>query len=217
MIVTSQSAQRIPLIIKVIYTLYMMVLVPVYWQTYGPTNFLYFCDIALFLTLVALWRESALLVSAAAVGIVLPQALWAIDFLATGLGVPLSGMTAYMYDDALPFYARFLSFFHFWLPFFLLWLLKRTGYDARGLPLWTVIALLALYICYFFMPAPPAPPDNAALPVNINYVYGLSDQAPQTWMPGVVWFLLLQLMLVFLIFLPSHYLFKRLYRAADGR
>ena len=107
-------ASRIPLTVKVVYTLYMVILVPVYWRTYGPTNFLYFCDIALFMTWLALWTESALLVSAAAVGIVLPQVLWAVDFVATGFGMPLSGMTAYMYDAALPLYARCLSFFHFW-------------------------------------------------------------------------------------------------------
>ncbi len=207
-------ASRIPLTVKVVYTLYMVILVPVYWRTYGPTNFLYFCDIALFMTWLALWTESALLVSAAAVGIVLPQVLWAVDFVATGFGMPLSGMTAYMYDAALPLYARFLSFFHFWLPFFLLWLLKRTGYDSRGLPLWTAIALGVLYLCYFYMPAPPPPSDNPALPVNINYVYGFSDQAAQTWMPPLAWFILLQLGLVGLIFLPSHWLFKRLYHAA---
>lgn len=207
---------RIPLLIKIVYTLYMAVLVPVYLHTYGPTNFLYFCDIALFMTWAALWTESALLVSAAAVGIVLPQALWAVDFIATGFGWPLSGMTDYMYDDALPLYARFLSFFHFWLPFFLLWLLKRTGYDPRGLPLWTVIALIVLYICYFFMPAPPPSVDNPALPVNINYVYGFSDAAAQTWVPPWFWFVGLQLGLVLLIFLPSHWVLKRFYHAASA-
>lgn len=205
---------RIPFLIKCLYTVYMVVLIPVYWKTYGPTNFLYFCDIALIMTWVALWRESALLVSAAAVGIVMPQALWAIDFVATGIGWPLSGMTGYMYDNALPLYARFLSFFHFWLPFFLLWLLRRTGYDGRGLPLWTGIALLAVYVSYFFLPGPPAPTDNPGLPVNVNYVYGFSDQAAQAWMPPLAWFFLLQGMLVFLIFIPSHWLLKRIYAAA---
>lgn len=81
-----------------------------------------------------------------------------------------------MYDDALPVHARFLSFFHFWLPFFLLWLLRHTGYDPKGLPLWTVIALVAVYICYFFLPAPPAPANNPGLPVNVNYVFGLVRQ-----------------------------------------
>ena len=209
-----KPVSRIPFLVKYLYTAYMAVLIPVYWKTYGPTNFLYFCDIALIMTLFALWLESALLVSAAAVGIVLPQALWAIDFIATGIGWPLSGMTGYMYDDALPVHARFLSFFHFWLPFFLLWLLRRTGYDPKGLPLWTVIALVAVYICYFFLPAPPAPANNPGLPVNVNYVFGFSDQAAQTWMPPLVWFFLLQAMLVGLIFLPSHWLLKRLYHPA---
>lgn len=208
------SSGRIPLLVKLLYTLFVVVLVPVYLRTYGPTNFLYFCDIALFMTLAALWLESALLVSAAAVGIVLPQALWAVDFIATSLGWPLLGLTAYMYDDALPLYARFLSFFHFWLPFFLLWLLKRTGYDALGLPLWTVIALVALYICYFWMPAPPPPADNPALPVNINYVYGFNDQAAQTWMPAWMWFAGLQTGLVFLILWPTHAILKRFYHPA---
>ena len=209
-----KPVSRIPFLVKCLYTAYMAVLIPVYWKTYGPTNFLYFCDIALIMTLFALWLESALLVSAAAVGIVLPQALWAIDFIATGIGWPLSGMTGYMYDDALPVHARFLSFFHFWLPFFLLWLLRRTGYDPKGLPLWTVIALVSVYICYFFLPAPPAPANNPGLPVNVNYVFGFSDQAAQTWMPPLVWFFLLQAMLVGLIFLPSHWLLKRLYHPA---
>ena len=209
-----KQESRIPLWVKCLYTVYMAVLIPVYWKTYGPTNFLYFCDIALIMTLVALWLDSALLVSAAAVGIVLPQALWAIDFIATGIGWPLSGMTGYMYDDALPLYARFLSFFHFWLPFFLLWLLHRTGYDPKGFPLWTGIALAALYICYFFLPAPPAPANNPGLPVNVNYVYGFSDQAAQTWMPPLVWFVLLQVLLICLIFFPSHCLLKRFYKAA---
>ena len=209
-----KPVSRIPFLVKCLYTAYMAVLIPVYWKTYGPTNFLYFCDIALIMTLFALWLESSLLVSAAAVGIVLPQALWAIDFIATGIGWPLSGMTGYMYDDALPVHARFLSFFHFWLPFFLLWLLRRTGYDPKGLPLWTVIALVAVYICYFFLPAPPAPANNPGLPVNVNYVFGFSDQAAQTWMPPLVWFFLLQAMLVGLIFLPSHWLLKRLYHPA---
>ena len=209
-----KPVSRIPFLVKCLYTAYMAVLIPVYWKTYGPTNFLYFCDIALIMTLFALWLESALLVSAAAVGIVLPQALWAIDFIATGIGWPLSGMTGYMYDDALPVHARFLSFFHFWLPFFLLWLLRHTGYDPKGLPLWTVIALVAVYICYFFLPAPPAPANNPGLPVNVNYVFGFSDQAAQTWMPPLVWFFLLQAVLVGLIFLPSHWLLKRLYHPA---
>ena len=200
---------HIPLWAKLILTAYVAVLVPIYWVTYGPTNFLFFCDMALLLTLLAMWRESALLVSAAAVGILLPQLLWALDFLSSLVGHSVTGMTEYMFQSSIPLHVRFLSFFHFWLPFLLIWLLRRTGYDQRGLPLWMVMAFTSLYVCYFFMPGPPVPADNPALPVNINYVYGFSDQVAQTWMPEPVWFVLLQVMLVFLVFLPSHWVLKR--------
>ena len=63
---------RIPLVVKLAFTAFMTVLVPVYWAEYGPTNFLYFCDLALFFTLVAVWRESALL-AALPVVILLPS------------------------------------------------------------------------------------------------------------------------------------------------
>ena len=65
---TQSATGRVPLAVKLGYTAFMAVLVPVYWANYGPTNFLYFCDVALFLTLAAVWTESALLASMAAVG-----------------------------------------------------------------------------------------------------------------------------------------------------
>ena len=67
--------------LKLAYTAFMAVLVPVYWYYYGPTNFLYFCDVALFLTLAGIWLESPLLVSMCAVGILAPQILWVRRFL----------------------------------------------------------------------------------------------------------------------------------------
>ena len=33
-------ASRIPLWLKIVYTAFMAVLIPVYWYYYGPTNFL---------------------------------------------------------------------------------------------------------------------------------------------------------------------------------
>src|SRR5207302_5070304 len=86
-------ASRIPLWIKIAYTAYVLVVVPVYWHAYGPTNFLYFCDVALLMTVPAVWLENALLASAPAVGILLPQLLWQIDFLAGLVGKSITGMT----------------------------------------------------------------------------------------------------------------------------
>ena len=41
-----------------------------------PVNFLFFCDVALLMTVAAIWLESPLLASVIAVGITLPQLLW---------------------------------------------------------------------------------------------------------------------------------------------
>ncbi len=56
---SAARTHRVPLAVKLGFTAFMAVLVPVYWLNYGPTNFLYFCDVALFLTLAAVWTESA--------------------------------------------------------------------------------------------------------------------------------------------------------------
>ena len=134
------------------------------------------------MALVAVWSENSLWASMPAVGILIPQALWMVDFVGGLLGLRVVGMTAYMFDPGIPLFARGLSFFHFWLPLFLLWLVKRLGYDRRAFLAWTVVALVLILVCYFLMPIPPAPHDNPNLPVNINYVYGLSDDKPQQWM-----------------------------------
>src|SRR5579883_3034750 len=96
----------VPLWVKVVYTLFLCVLVPYYWRVYGPTNFLYFCDLALFVTLAALWLESPLLASTAAVGILLPQLLWMADFLAGFVGLQITGMTGYMFRSDLSLFLR---------------------------------------------------------------------------------------------------------------
>ncbi len=108
----NRPGTRLPLTLKLAYTAFMAVLVPVYWTKYGPTNFLYFCDLALLITLAAVWLENALLVGMAAVGIILPQTLWCVDFVAHLAGCKLTGMTDYMFDAHRPLFLRGLCFFH---------------------------------------------------------------------------------------------------------
>lgn len=194
------------------YTAFMAVLVPVYWYYYGPANFLYYCDVALFFTLAAVWTERSLLASAPAVGILIPQALWMADFLGTAVGVPLVGMTAYMFDENKSQFLRGLSFFHFWLPVFLVYLLIRLGYDRRAFWTWATLAWALMPICYFVMPPPPVPEDNPNAVVNINYVYGLDDAKAQTWMHPLAWLGLLMAGLPLVIYLPTHLILKRVFR-----
>lgn len=209
---TRMLSGALPLWTKLSYTAFVAVLVPHYWQAYGPTNFIYFCDIALLLTCVAMWLESSLLASACAVGILLPQLLWMVDFMGSAVGMPVTGMTGYMFNGAIPLFARFLSFFHFWLPLLLLWLVWRLGYDKRGLWLWWGVAWVAMWVSYLFLPKPPAPASHPGLPVNVNYVFGLNDQAPQTWMPEAVFFGVMLVALPALIWWPTHLLLSRTLR-----
>jgi hypothetical protein len=201
----------IPLAVKVLYTGFLCILVPYYLRTYGPTNFLYFCDISLFLALIAIWKEESLWASMAAVGILLPQTLWIVDFLGRLFGVHIVGMTDYMFDSGIPLFARGLSLFHFWLPLVLVWIIWQLGYDRRALPAWTVLAWILMLTCFFLMPAPPPPQNNPNIPVNINYVYGLSDAVPQQWMHPLMYFTLMMIGLPLCIFMPTHLVLRRVF------
>ena len=123
----------IPLGLKIVYTLFVCTLVPIYWRQYGPANFLWFSDIALLALVPALWLENALLVSMMAISVVFLEALWNLDFffrLATGKS--LIGLSAYMFDPKIALLIRSLSCFHIILPLLLLWTLHRLGYDWRA-------------------------------------------------------------------------------------
>jgi hypothetical protein len=195
---------RVPVWLKWTYTAFMLVLVPVYWVNYGPTNFVYFCDAALFLTLFAVWTDNALLASMSAVGILVPQFFWCVDFGAELLGWRLTGMTGYMFDAQRSLFLRGLSLFHGWLPFLLCYLVFRLGYDRRALKVWTVLACVLCLAAFFLLPPAGAILADEKLPRNINYVFGLDDAHPQTWMPPglylVVWFLAL----FTLAYVPTH-------------
>lgn len=204
---------RLPLAVKLLYTAFMAVLVPVYWSFYGPTNFLYFCDVALILTLIGVWREDPFLISMCAVGILLPQTLWVADFVGSAAGAPLTGMTAYMFNTKSSLLLRGLSFFHGWLPFFLVYLVWRLGYDRRAFPAWTGLAVTLLLFCFFLMPPPH--PDPGLTPVNINYVWGLSDNEPQRWLPAYGWLASLIVGMPLLIFTPTHLVLQRIAPKAD--
>jgi hypothetical protein len=206
-------ASRLPLWLKLAYTGFMAVLIPVYLTKYGPTNFLYFCDVALLITLVGIWIESPLLISMCAVGILASQTLWVIDFFSNAVGLPFTtGLTDYMFKDRPELFMngvflRGLSLFHGWLPFLLLYLVWRLGYDGRGLPAWTVVAWGLILICFFFMPPPR--PDPGLTPVNIDYVYGFSDTEAQHWMPAGLWVVSLMILMPLILFIPTHLLLRR--------
>lgn len=135
----------IPLWLKTGYTLFVCLLVPIYWRQYGPVNFLWFSDIALIAMVPALWWENVLLTSMMALSVVLLEIVWNVDFFTRLLtGVSVTGLSAYMFDPKIPLFVRSLSCFHIVLPVVLLWSLARLGYDPRGWLWQTLVALVVL-------------------------------------------------------------------------
>src|SRR5581483_8548519 len=142
---------RIPLAVKVIYTLFIAVLVPFYLDFYGPANFLWICDIALLTTVLALWLESRFLASMQTVAVLLASLIWLADFLARLLtGHFLTRWTHYMFRDDIRLVIRAFSLYHGWLPFLLLWMVWRLGYHRWGWVAQTLLTWIVLPICFFF-------------------------------------------------------------------
>lgn len=206
----THSSAAIPLWLKVAYTAFMAVLIPVYWHQYGPANFLYFCDIALLLTLAGVWLEKLLLVSLPAVGILLPQMLWCVDYAVQLCGFKMTGMTAYMFDGARPLFLRGLSLFHGWLPFLLLFLVFRLGYDKSAFKGWTAATVVLCLIAFYLLPPAGAVLPDPNLPRNVNYVFGMDDARPQQWMRPGFYLVTWMAMLVILAYLPTHLLLKKI-------
>jgi hypothetical protein len=187
--------------LKIVYTLFMCVLIPVYWFHYGPGNFLWFSDIALFITAAALWLESSLLVSMMALSVIVLESVWIVDFV-IGLitGSSVIGLSAYMFDSKNSLPIRALSLFHIVLPAILASLLLRFGYDTRALIAQTVLAWVVLPASYFL-----TKPSE-----NVNWVYGPGG-GPQKWLPAPLYLVLLMIAFPLVLYLPTHFLLKKLF------
>jgi len=190
----------LPLWLKVAYTLFVCVVIGVYWVKYGPGNFLWFSDIALFVTVLALWLENGLLASMMTLSILLLDVVWNVDFFGRMLtGRSLTGLSPYMFDRTIPLPVRLLSLFHIWFPPLLLWMVYRLGYDQRALLAQTLLAWVVLPVSYWL-----TDPSE-----NINWVHGLRGE-PQKSMPGWLYLMLLMLALPLVIYLPTHLALKKL-------
>jgi hypothetical protein len=142
-----------------------------------------------------------------AVGLLAPQTLWVADFILNIFGIHLTGMTDYMFKHENSLFLRGLSLFHGWLPFLFVYLVWQLGYDKRGFLAWTALAWVLLLICFFFMPPPN--PNPGLTPVNINYVWGTSDNVAQTFVHPYVWMAGMMIGLPLVFFWPTHLLLSR--------
>lgn len=187
-------------ILKIFVTFYVAILVPVYWRKYGPANFLWLSDVGLFLTLIALWLESPLLISMAMVGIFPLEVAWMVDYfyrLATGKA--LTGVTAYMFKQEHPLYLRGLSLFHIFIPVIWIWLVWRWGYDPRALGYQSALLVVLLLSTYFL-----TPPGK-----NINWVFKPKEK---NWnISELAWLSVLIFGVPLLIYCPMHWLLMRIF------
>ena len=193
--------RRIPVWLKAVYTAFVAAIVPVYVRQYGWRNFLWFSDVALLLTVPALWLERPLLASMQAVSVAVPETGWTIDLAARGLsGTRVIGLADYMFDRKIPRAIRALSLFHLWLPPLLLWTVWRLGYDRRAFQAQTLLTWTVLVTTYHVTD----PADD------INWVFGPSG-SPQQRIDRRVYFLLVMAMYPLAFHWPAHLALRRLF------
>jgi hypothetical protein len=184
---------RIPLWLKLLWTVWVMVWATVYWREYGVQNFLFFCDLGNLFITAGLWLESPLLFSWQATGLLLFQTLFTLD----SAGTLLSrrhwiGGTEYMFDPHVPLGIRLLSLFHVAVPPLLLWAIWRLGYDRRGWKYQTLTAWIVVPINYFWRPES-----------DVNWARGPFFHE-QHAMPGLVYLLGYLITVPAIVYFPTH-------------
>jgi hypothetical protein len=191
--------------VKILHTAFVCLLVPVYWIQYGPQNFLWFCDIALLASVVALWARSSLVASTQALSVCVFDALWSIDFLGSLFaGQSILGLSAFMFDSAYRIELRLLSLFHLWLPWLLVWMVFQFGYDRRALVIQTIVCWVVLLLSYFVSTAEE----------NINWVFRLGET--DLSLQPTAYLALLMIAIPICFYLPAHVLLLRWARARDS-
>lgn len=193
----SSSGKKVPLWLKLGFTLLAVIVFVAYWDYYGPVNYLWFSDIALFLLVPALWLGNRLIVSTMAIAVLFAEIVWMLDFITLS---HFSVLTGYMFDPEVALYIRVLSAtFHIAIPLVIIYMLYLFGYDKRGLPLQCLIALIVLPVTYLL-----SEPDK-----NINLVFGLTE--PQDLIHPWLYLALLWIAMVLMLYIPTHLLLKRFF------
>ena len=201
MLWSSIAPEQIPLWLKVGYTAFVCVLVPIYWRHYGPGNFLWFSDACLLIALVAIWLESSLLTSIVALAILILDIAWNLDFFAKLLtNTSITGLSAYMFTRETSLLIRALSIFHVFFPVLIIWMLSRLGYDPRALAIQTLLAWILLPLSYFF----------TRRSENVNWVHGFGNN-PHRWLAPPLHVLLLMILFPLVIYLPTHFVLQKLF------
>ncbi len=188
---------KIPLWLKVAWTIWLLVWAPIYWRQYGAQNFLYFCDVGNFLIAIGLWTESRLILSWQAVGLLVFQTLYTIDLVGAALsGHHIIGGTEYMFDPKISLLVRMLGLYHLVVPPLLLWAVRRVGYDPEALRWQTFTAWTLVLFSYFWRPE-----------YNVNWARGLGHE--QHVVPHWLYLAIYLIVVPITVYWPTHWALKR--------
>ncbi len=194
--------RRVPMWMKIISVSLLCILLPIYSVKWGFANFLWFSDISLIATTIAICTENALLASMMAAGVLIPETVWNVDFFGRLLiGFKTSGLSDYMFNTYYPLWLRLLSLFHVPLPIALIWLLYRLGYDRRAPIAQTILCWIVLPLSWLLGT------DGA----NINWVYQLGPN-PQKITSPLRYLGLMMLVFPVVFYFPTHLVLSLIFR-----
>lgn len=184
------------LIAAVIFTLFTLMLIPIYWKNYGPDNFLWLSDIGLFMTVLMLWLHSPLFNSMVVIGIMPLELVWMYDYFYRFItNKKAIGISDYMFEKRYTLFLRSLSLFHIVLPVIWLYYLFVWGYNPEA-PVYQTVLTWAILLLTYFCTDPK---------LNVNWVF-----YPQThaWkkISARQWLLILLLAFPLGLIWPMHWL-----------
>src|SRR5262245_8199558 len=192
---------RIPIWLKVSWTVWTLLWAAAYGLYHGPENFLWFCDLANFAVAIGLWLESPLVMSWQAVSVIIVQLLYVVDVsVRFFFGVFPIKATEFMFRETIPLEIRLLSLcLHLVTPPVLLWSLWRLGYDRRALLFQVVTTAVILAVSYHWGPQR-----------NINWSWGPLFQQQKVVAPGL-YLAIAVAGYTILLYLPAHLFFSRIW------
>jgi hypothetical protein len=186
--------------VQILTTLLVLVLVPIYFIKNGFLHFLWISDIALFITLAAVWRKSTLLLSIAMIYAFPFEIIWNLDFIIEIItGNTLLGLAAYMFEEHRPLHLRLLSLFHIYMFVLWIWLTIKWGYDRRGFVYGTVLYIVTILFSFGL-----TEPEQ-----NINWVFLIKKHDLEHFMPYWLWPIIMMVVAPIFLYLPAHLLLKR--------
>ncbi len=186
--------------------LWLLVYLPSYAVAYGWANFLFLCNLGLFIVVAGLWTGSALLISSQALGILIVSIAWTADLLSRLLtGTHWIGGTEYMWETQWPLFTRLLSLYHSATPLVIVHGLRRLGYDPRSYWLQSALAIAGVLVGRLLGPE-----------ANVNGAF-FDPLLKSTWGAPPVHLAVVAGTLVLVVYPITHLVLSRVFRPAGAR